>query len=192
MTKTFAAALVFTSILISACGNRPPVGAENNPVKKVKITRFYAAGNMIPKGLIGKLCYGVENAAKLELNPPSQDVWPAMSRCFEISPKQKTTYILTAYGEDGSKDEKSLDVKVAGEPPRLYDLWVSSQEVHRGELVRVCFKVANATTVKAGPGKFAQGLNCLNDNPKKTTTYWIVAYGADRQEDSGTVTVKVR
>jgi hypothetical protein len=142
--------------------------------------------------LQGKLCYGVENAAKLELNPPSQDVWPSMARCFEVSPTQKTTFTLTAYGEDGSKDVKSVDVKVGGEPPRLYDLQVNSLDVHPGDLVRVCFKTENATTVKASPGKLAKGLNCLNDNPRKTTTYRIVAYGSDRQEDTGSVTVKVR
>jgi hypothetical protein len=192
MIRTPAAALIFASILISGCGKSASVATEKKPVRHVRITQFYAAGTTIPRGLTGKLCYGVENAAKLEMNPPSQDVWPSMSRCFEISPKRKTTYTLTAFGEDGSKDQKSLEVKVAGEPPRIYDLAVSAPEVHRGQLVRVCFKVENATKIKAGPGKFAKGINCLNDNPKKTTTYRITAYGEDRQVDTGTVTVKVR
>jgi hypothetical protein len=156
------------------------------------VVQFYAADKLIPKGLTGKLCYGVENATKVELDPPSEDVWPSTGRCFEISPKQKTTYTLTAVGEDGSRDRKAVEIQVGGEPPRIYDLTVSATEVHPGQLVRVCFKTQNVTRVKAGPGKFAQGINCLNDNPKKTTTYQIVAYGDDRQEDTGTVTVKVR
>ena len=81
---------------------------------------------------------------------------------------------------------------MAGEPPRIYDLAVSAAEVKKGELVRVCFKLQNTTKVKAGPGKFAPGINCLNDNPTKTTTYRVTAYGDDHQEDIGTVTVKVR
>jgi hypothetical protein len=185
-------AVLTLSLTIGACGSAPDHAVvSKKPVRHAKITQFYAADQMIPRGLQGKLCYGVENASKVELNPPSEDVWPSMARCFEVSPQRKTTFTLTAYGEDGSKDVKSVDVKVGGEPPRVYDLAVSSLQVHPGELVRVCFKTENVTRVKAGPGKFAAGLNCLNDNPRKTTTYHIVAYGSDRQEDTGSVTVKV-
>jgi hypothetical protein len=183
---------VLISFILFGCGSTQESQVAAKTVRRAKITQFYAADPMIPKGLTGKLCYGVENATRLDLNPPSQDVWPSMARCFEVSPKQKTTYTLTAYGEDGSTDVKTVDVKVGGEPPRLYDLWVNSLQVHPGELVRVCFKTENVTSVKASPGKLAQGLNCVNDNPSKTTTYKIIAYGSDRQEDTGTVTVKVR
>jgi hypothetical protein len=180
------------SVFLCSCERAPDHAPAAKAVRPARITQFYATDKMIPRGLEGKLCYGVENAKKLELNPPSQDVWPSPARCFEISPQRKTTFTLTAYGEDGSRDEKSVEVKVGGEPPRVYDLNVNSLEVHPGELVRVCFKTENVTKVKAGPGKFAEGVNCLNDNPRKTTTYRIVAYGSDRQEDTGTVTVKVR
>jgi len=182
----------FLSLLLFGCGNTENHTVSAKTAHPAKITQFYAVDKMIPKGLSGKLCYGVENAKKVELNPPSQDVWPSVSRCFEVAPTQKTTYTLTAYGEDGTKDVKTAEIKVGGEPPRIYDLRVSSLEVHPGDLVRVCFKTENAITVKGGPGKLAQGINCLNDNPKKTTTYKIIAYGSDRQEDTGTVTVKVR
>lgn len=188
----FVPVLLSFAILWGCGATREQSVSAKSDVRHAKITQFYAADKMVPKGLKGKLCYGVENTTKLDLNPPSQDVWPAMARCFEVSPKQKTTYTLTAYGEDGSKDVKKVDVNVGGAPPRLYDLWVNSLEVHSGEPVRVCFKTENVTTVKANPGKLAQGVNCLIDKPKKTTTYKIVAYGADRQEDTGTVTVKVR
>ena len=193
MSRPPVAAFVFTSLLLSGCGStEAPVVTSGKTARPVKITQFYAADKMIPKGLTGKLCYGVENATKLEMNPPSEDVWPALSRCFEISPKRQTTYTLTAFGQDGTKESKSVEVKVAGEPPRIYDLAVSAAEVKKGELVRVCFKLQNTTKVKAGPGKFAPGINCLNDNPTKTTTYRVTAYGDDHQEDIGTVTVKVR
>ena len=181
-------------LTLAGCGSAtaPSAAEKTKPKRHAKITQFYAADKMIPKGVTGKLCYGVENATKVELQPPSEDVWPSLSRCIEISPAKTTIYTLTAMGEDGAAETKQVEVKAGGAPPRIYDLSVSAQEVHPGQLVRVCFKLQNTTKVKAGPGKFAPGINCLNDNPRKTTTYKIVAYGDDRQEDTGTVTVQVR
>ena len=108
-----------------------------------------------------------------------------------MSPAKNTTYTLTAYGEDGSTDKKTVDVQTAAAPPRLYDLWVNKINVPRGEEVRLCFKVENTTKVKVSAGKLDTAANCLTDRPQKTTTYKITALGGDREIDTGTVTVKV-
>jgi hypothetical protein len=178
------------------CGSAPaPTAASTAPAPKaepVKITQFYAPDKKIPKGLKGSLCYGVEHASKVELSPAVDDVWPSPTRCFEIAPKESTKYTLTAYGEDGSKTSQSVDVTVGSAPPRLYDLSVNSTLVNKGDQVVVCFKVENATSVKASPGHLDAQANCVTDKPEKTTSYKIQALGSDRQIDSGTVTVKVR
>jgi len=190
-------ALTILAALVSAnCGSGPSAvkaTAESKPkAEPAKITQFYAADSKIPRGVKGSLCYGVEHASKVELSPAVETLWPSAVRCFEISPKVKTTYTLTAYGDDGSKDTKSVDVVVGSAPPRLYDLSVNSALVHSGEQVVVCFKVENVTRIKAGPGHFDKDVNCITDKPAKTTTYKITAYGGDKQMDSGNVTVKVR
>jgi hypothetical protein len=179
-------------VLCCGCGSTPkapPAAAQPSPVK---ITQFYASEAKIPRGLKGNLCYGVENASKVELTPAVEDVWPAPVRCVEISPKQNTTYTFTAYGEDGSKASKSVSVSVGSAPPRVYDLSVNSVLVHPGEQIVVCFKVENAVKVKAGPGHFDAERNCVADKPRKTTVYKISALGGDNQIDTGTVTVKVK
>jgi hypothetical protein len=158
----------------------------------VKITQFYASEGRIPKGLKGSLCYGVENASKVEITPSVDDVWPAPVRCVPIAPLKNTTYTLTAYGSDGSKATKSVDVAAGAAPPRLYDLSVNSALVNPGEQIFVCFKAENAKSVKAGPGLFDKERNCISDKPTKTTVYRMTAYGEARQMDSATVTVKVR
>jgi len=186
---------IAAALFLTACAKSSPTvtaTGASKAVEHVKITQFYAAQPMLPKGVRGSLCYGVEHASKLEIAPPVDDVWPSPVRCIEIAPKQKTIYTLTAYGEDGSKDTKTAEVTVGAAPPRLYDLSVNSTQVHPGDQVTVCFKVQNVKEVKASPGKFDRSVNCIMDKPRKTTTYKIVAYGGDRQEDSGTVTVKVR
>jgi len=187
--------------LTFGCGTAPPPAASLSPEKTpsaekktaghVKITQFYSTQPMLPKGMKGSLCYGVEHASKVELMPAVEELWPSPARCFDISPKQKTTYTLTAHGEDGSEETKKVDVTVGAPPPRLYDLSVNATKVHPGNKVTVCFKVENVRDVKASPGKLDRSVNCVMDNPKKTTTYKITAYGGDRQEDSGTVTVTV-
>ena len=157
----------------------------------VKITQFSANPTFIPKGIPGKLCYGVENAAKVDLDPPVEQLLPAAERCIDISPAQATTYTLSAWAVDGSKVSKSLSVRVGNPPPRISDLAAVPNEVKSGSEVIVCFQTENTRSIKVNKGKLLSGKNCLRDYPKKTTTYKITALGADREEDTGTVTVQV-
>lgn len=183
------------ALCLFSCGRSSPPPApagDKTPVAHVKITQFYAPEPMLPKGTKGNLCYGVEHAARVEMVPPVEELWPSPVRCFDIAPKKNTSYTLTAIGDDGSKDTKTVEVTVGAPAPKLSDLSVNATAVKPGELVRVCFKVANANNVKASPGKLERSVNCVMDNPKKTTTYTITAYGGNRQEDSATVTVNVR
>jgi hypothetical protein len=165
---------------------------SRTPSAPVKITQFRITPELIPKGITGKLCYGVENAARIDLNPPVEALLPATERCIDITPAQATTYTLTAYGADGSKISKSLDVRVGNPPPRLSDLSATPTEAKRGSQVTVCFKAENARDIKVSKGKLTPGKNCLTDRPKKTTSYKVTVFGVDREQDSGTVTVTVR
>ncbi|MDP9171650.1 MAG: hypothetical protein M3N54_13620 [Acidobacteriota bacterium] len=186
--------VTLTLVATSGCGrSSPPAERAGSPPKAgpVKITQFYSDSKMIPRGLKANICYGVENAVKLELTPPVETLWPSAVRCFEVSPTVKTTYTLTAYGEDGSRETKSIEQTVGAPPPRLYDLWVNSVDVRRGSEVKICFKVDNVKSVKVSPGKLDGTGRCMTDRPSKTTTYKIVAMGGDREIDNGTVTVKV-
>ena len=171
-------------VVLCDCSRTPPA--------PVKITQFQVTPAFIPKGISGKLCYGVENAVRIDLNPPVEELLPSPERCIDIAPAQATTYTLTARGADGSKVSKSLDVRVGNPPPRLSELSATPTEVKRGGQVVVCFKAENARDIKVSKGKLTPGKNCLTDHPRKTTAYKITVFGADREQDSGTVTVTVR
>ena len=137
-------------MVLAIAGCRQPVA------RRAKITEFKATPSFIPTGITGKLCYGVENATKIGLDPPVEDLLPASERCIDIAPKQTTTYTLTAFSSSGKgddKDRKSLEVRVGPPPPRLSDLAASSTQIKPGASVKVCFKVENAKSVKATPGK---------------------------------------
>jgi len=183
---------VAAMVFCFGCGSGAPPPQPQAQATPVKITQFYASEKRVPKGLKGSLCYGVEHAAKVEITPPVDDVWPAPVRCVQIAPLKNTTYTLTAYGNDGSTATKSVEVAAGAAPPRLYDLSVNSALVNPGEQIVVCFKAENAKSLKAGPGYFDKERNCIADKPMKTTVYRMTAYGEDRQVDTATVTVKVR
>jgi hypothetical protein len=176
--------VIAAAVLIWGCSRTAPA--------PVKITQFRVTPAFIPKGIPGKLCYGVENAVKVDLNPPVEELLPSPERCIDITPAQATTYTLTALGADGNKVSKSLDVRVGNPPPRLSDLSATPTEVKRGGQVAVCFTAENARDIKVSKGKLTPGKNCLTDRPRKTTSYKITVFGADREQDSGTVTVTVR
>lgn len=78
----------------------------------VKILAFYASPPSIHRGEKTLLCYGVGNARKVTLDPPVDDVWPASSRCMEVSPKATTTYKITATDENGKSVEQSAEIEV--------------------------------------------------------------------------------
>jgi hypothetical protein len=74
------------------------------------ILRFYADPGSIRRGETAELCYSVSNAKSVKLDPPSEPVWPAFSRCVHVSPRKTTTYTFTA--EDPAGQTKSATVKV--------------------------------------------------------------------------------
>jgi hypothetical protein len=74
------------------------------------ILGFYADPLSIRAGETAELCYSVSNAKSVKLEPQSEPVWPAFSRCVHVSPHKTTTYTLTA--EDAAGHTKSATVNV--------------------------------------------------------------------------------
>ncbi len=179
-------AIISSALLLSlAACNRTPAPTH------AKITGFEVDPTSIASGVTARLCYGVENATKTDLNPAVEKILPASHNCLDITPHETTVYTLTAYGQDGKTDTKAVELKVGPPQPRVADLTARPLAVKRGRPVKVCFKLQNAKSVSAKPGKLDRRTNCLTDYPKKTTTYQIVAKGDDHEQDTGTVTVSV-
>src|SRR6266853_2639655 len=74
------------------------------------ILGFYADPVSIRPGETAELCYSVSNAKSVRLEPPSEPVWPAFSRCVHVSPHKTTAYTLTA--EDAAGHTKSATIHV--------------------------------------------------------------------------------
>ncbi len=170
----------------------------------VRITQFYAATPHIGRGDRAALCFGAEGATDVKLDPPVEQLWPTISRCFEVKPTTTTTYTLTALDAAGhSVAEKATidvgppssarDTKPAG-ARILKEVMVSKQDVARGEEVTICYTATGAASVVIKPGQggpMTGARGCTTDKPAQTTIYQVVATGTGGQSDSEHVTVKV-
>lgn len=179
--------------------SRKPRDAESPG--RVRITQFYAAAPRVHAGEKTVLCYGVEQAKRVRLSPPVEEVWPALTRCFDIAPPHTTKYILTAEDEQGAMVSESFTVEVGPPRTKILEVSVNKLEVGPGEEILLCFKAVNAANFDVGklrPAMTAKGpmlatpeRGCFSDRPAKTTTYTVKVSGPGGS-DSESVTVKVR
>lgn len=79
---------------------------------KFKILNFYAAQPAIKRGSTATLCYGTSEAKNVKINPPVEELHPAISHCLQVTPKKTTDYALTADDGAGHTDTKTLTVSV--------------------------------------------------------------------------------
>jgi hypothetical protein len=73
-------------------------------------TELYAAPPRIKRGGQARLCYATISAKTVRIDPPVGEVWPALGRCLEVSPRSTTVYTLVA--EDSSGHHKTSSVTV--------------------------------------------------------------------------------
>ena len=79
---------------------------------RFEILGFYADPGSIRAGETAELCYSVSNAKSVTLEPQSEPVWPAFSRCVHVSPHKTTTYTLTAGDAAGHTKSAAIQVEV--------------------------------------------------------------------------------
>lgn len=66
---------------------------------ELKILGFYAVPAAIHPGEKANICYSVSGAKSVRMEPPVEELRPALSYCLQVSPAKTTEYKLTA--EDG-------------------------------------------------------------------------------------------
>ncbi len=172
-----------------------PGGTTGAPAEGPRITQLYTTSTQVGRGETALVCYGVEHATAVWLEPPRHELSAALARCVEVSPAADTTYKLTAQGADGTAVTQELKVKVGAARARLLNVTVSATEVKAGDLVSLCYTVENARAVTVDPIGFrggSAGKGCATDQPKKSTTYTISAVGTGGEKDQEQVTVRVK
>ena len=148
------------------------------------------------KGQPITLCYGVEDARAVRLEPPDEVLGVSRNRCFAVSPKQNTSYALFAKGEDDVEVKLSFLVRVV-------------PKVEQTELIRhfdvlnakpplppnICYQTASGARkltlhpplVRVTPSATTV---CLPVKVATTTTFVLTAVDDRGREDKMQVTVK--
>src|ERR1017187_8489888 len=201
MNRYFGIALAVAAGMLTGCSSperraEAPASSssEPSPADAARITQFYTTKALVSRGDTGLVCYGVENATAVWLEPPRQELSAALARCVEVSPVADTTYKLTVEGADGKTVTGELKVSV-GAVARIGNVKVSALEVKARDLVSICYTGENARAVTIDPIAFRGGSarqGCATDQPRKSTTYTVSAVGAGGDKDQERVTVQVK
>ena len=200
MNRYLWIALAAAGGMLTGCSNPEQRAVAPSPpapssADAARITQFYTTKALVSRGDTALVCYGVENATAVWLEPPRQELSAALARCVEISPLVDTTYKLTAEGTDGKTVTAELKVSVGAARARIVNVTVSALEVKARDLVSICYTVENARAVTIDPIGFRGGSapkGCATDQPRKSTTYTVSAVGAGGDKDRERVTVKVK
>ena len=149
----------------------------------------------MPKGEKALLCYGVENATAVWMEPPRHELSAALSRCVEVWPERDTTYQFTAVGADGKPVTRELKISVGSPLAKIVNVTVNALEVKAGDMVSLCYTVQNARAVEIAPIGYrgsGKAKGCATDQPRKSKTYVVRAIGAAGDKDEERVTVQVK
>jgi hypothetical protein len=79
----------------------------------VRILAFYANPPSLKVGEQANLCFGLDSAEWVRIEPGVQPVKPALTRCVSVAPTATTEYTLTAGGSGGKTVSQALIISVS-------------------------------------------------------------------------------
>lgn len=79
---------------------------------RLKILTFYASPITVHRGQTASICYGVNAAKSVRIEPPVEQLYPAYSHCFEVNPRRDTEYRLTATDAAGHTVAQVVTIQV--------------------------------------------------------------------------------
>ena len=187
--------------LLASCGNQPaPEAKQPPPPQPAKITQFYSGSPTVARGEQVLICYGVENAKTVRLEPPIEQIAPSFNRCFQHSPTATSQIKLIATGADGVETSQTLEIRVAGvaKPPKgqLIRFFVASgKSVAPGQQVTLCYDTRNASSIRIDPSPTDRKLSakdCVTAEVAQKTKFTLIARGAAGEEDRESLEVDVK
>jgi hypothetical protein len=93
-----------------------PYVPQEYRTSELKVLQFYSPSNPVLAGQAATLCYGVLNATAARIEPGVGAVSPSLSRCVNVSPRETTTYTLTAEDGRGNSVTAKLELAVKQRP----------------------------------------------------------------------------
>lgn len=200
-------AIFVLTLMLAGCGGerRAETPRKAPAAQPVRITHFYASPPVLEAGQRATVCYGVENAREVRLDPPVEAVRPLYHRCFEVAPARDTSYTLEAIGADGSTARASFEIKVTrpGPPAKpaapaasslIAEFVATPAEVSPGERATVCYQVAEGVSVRLEPDvqRPAGPRACFSVAPRQTTAFTLIATEPGGRIERRSLVVTVR
>lgn len=196
--------LFFAALPHYGCSTPEPQPKSEPPKPAaVKIGHFYASPAVVERGDRALLCYGVEAAAAVRVEPPVEKLSPSPNRCFEAFPAGDTTYTLRAVGAGGDEVTAGAQVRVVPRRPRVQSeqapaeiidtFLATSTEIQAGQPVTICYdaSAAESLSLDPSPQPATPGKKCVSVRPDRTTTYKLTARAKGRTEVRE-LTIKVK
>ena len=137
-----------------------------------------------------ELCYEVENAASVRIEPNIGERKPATKECLTVTAAQTTTYVMTVVAADGTTTLQQIILNVEEKPPlaEILRFEVQRQNGPGGSddvQFRLCYEVRNAEHAEIdneGGTVVLNRPNCQPIKPQQPTTYTLSATGSDNKE----------
>ncbi|HWQ52357.1 MAG TPA: hypothetical protein VN442_01645 [Bryobacteraceae bacterium] len=192
-------------LILALAGTFCGGGKEPEPARKTdakppaepKVLQFYSSVPAVARGEQALLCYGVENAEAVRIEPAVEPLKPAYSRCVAVTPRDTTRYTLTVEGAGGRTATATLTVQVqagarkaaapapaataaSGSGPVIASFRTETKQDAGGAITLLCYEVEQAEAVAIEPGVMPRSgalRGCLGVAPKQPTTYFLTAFG---------------
>lgn len=189
--------LGFLLVALVGCTEAPQKAPETKSAEPgAKILNFYASPPTIEKGGDALLCYGVEGASWVKLDPPVEQLTPALSRCFQVKPEVTTQYTLSV---EGSSQKAEVTVTPAQPKPARKELIkyfvAAPREALAGQQVTICYGVQDTKSVKIEPSSHEhkpEDKVCFTETVNATTNFRLTAIGNDGSMQTMKLEVKVK
>ncbi len=177
---------------MAACGGPGTQEKKAAPPAAAKIMNFYASPPSIHKGEEALLCYGVENAQWVKLDPPVEKLTPSFTRCFSVKPEKTTRYTLSVEGAS-----QGADVTVGPPAPKPVEMIrlfvVDKPEAAAGEQVTLCYGLVKAKSAELnGKSVPVSERRCFQEQVRASTTFRLVVTGEDGKQQEADLSVKVK
>ena len=175
----------------------PAAQAPPKPAPPVKLLHFYASPIILDRGELAQMCYGVENAQSVSIEPKVKELKASYNRCFTITPTKTTTYTLTVTGESGEiTEELTIKVRKPPAPPvrsPIITFIASDDEVSQMQPVTLCYSLEKAQSVRIDPPvrDLEPISTCFTLTMEKTTTFTLTATAQEGKEFQTQLTVQV-
>ncbi|MCZ2156804.1 MAG: hypothetical protein LC114_23400 [Bryobacterales bacterium] len=206
-----SAALAATLLLASCAADKPESTPAARPAEPVKISAFYPGQAFVAPGDRAQVCYGVENAVSVRLEPPVAEIRPLTTKCVWFRPEKSLSLTLIAVGAGGEEARQTIEISVKAGAPRSSPA-SSDEEAHEteggligtfvatatqlppGGTTTICYVLRKPATLRLEPsiGDLGTDLKkCIIARPATTTRYTLTAT-AGGETDTASVTIVVK